>query len=150
MLTPHQFIIAPQEGKMVEVFGDRITVKVEGSETSEAWALFEIEVPAGQQSLPHYHSTFDEVYYVLEGQLLIKVGPVHQTITAGTLVQIPRQTLHQYQNPTTKTTRILTWVSPAGIETLITRLDQLSPEQRQDARHMLTLASQYDVLLDGG
>lgn len=46
----------------------------------------------------HYHETLEEVFYILEGEALIRVGEDEQKIGPGMAVLIPKKTKHWMKN----------------------------------------------------
>ncbi|HWZ99857.1 MAG TPA: cupin domain-containing protein [Candidatus Dormibacteraeota bacterium] len=55
----------------------------------------------------HVHHKDDEAWYVLEGQLRVRVGPNEVAVGAGASVFVPRGTAHTYWNPGPGPTRYL-------------------------------------------
>jgi mannose-6-phosphate isomerase-like protein (cupin superfamily) len=60
----------------------------------------------------HVHHKDDEAWYVLEGQLRVRVGPDEAAVDAGSSVFVPRGTAHTYWNPGPGPTRYLLIMSP--------------------------------------
>src|SRR5215208_4930908 len=66
--------------------------------------------------LPHLHRDHEEAFYVLEGELTVRVGARKITAPEGSFVVIPRGVVHQPSNPGTEPTRVLLIFSPAGMD----------------------------------
>jgi quercetin dioxygenase-like cupin family protein len=47
---------------------------------------------------PHSHHGRDEFFYVLKGEVVLRVGHESHTAQAGTFVFIPRETIHGFHN----------------------------------------------------
>ena len=47
---------------------------------------------------PHVHREHNDVFYVLEGELTVRLGGEEVTATAGTLVVVPPLVVHAYRN----------------------------------------------------
>jgi uncharacterized RmlC-like cupin family protein len=88
---------------------DRVVPRgvVGGSEISQATAgasniymgLF--RVPAGAQSMPHYHARCESAVYILAGTLEVRWGDhLEQTVTigAGDMVYVPPRETHVLRN----------------------------------------------------
>lgn len=56
---------------------------------------------------PHLHHNDDEVWYVLEGTLIVRVGDQDVEARAGSAVRVPRGTPHTYWNPAAVAARYL-------------------------------------------
>ena len=64
----------------------------------------------------HIHRDAEELFYMLEGELLVKVGEQSLTAGPGDLVVVPRGVVHAHSNHADVLTRWLTLFSPAGTE----------------------------------
>ena len=74
-------------------------------------------IPAGSPGpLPHLHRNHEETFYVLEGELTVRVGERRITAPVGSFVVIPRGVVHQPSNPGTEPTRVLLIFFPSGME----------------------------------
>ncbi len=96
--------------------GDHYTFLVTGAESGGAHFAMEALVPPGGGPPPHIHTREDETFYVLEGNVEFLLG--EQTVVAGPgdFVNVPRGTVHRFQNTGTETARIILTFTPAGIE----------------------------------
>ena len=105
--------LGPGEGKSIRVPGHPITYKATEEDTGGAYSLLEVVV-AGEGPPQHIHKA--EEFYVLEGEVNIKIG--EQTIrgTVGTFVLIPRGTVHTFWNAGPTHSKLLAIFSPPGIE----------------------------------
>lgn len=106
-------------GKMVWMGGgtDLITSKATGEDTNGAFALFDSLVPPRAGSPPpHIHHRDDEAWYVLEGEFEFLDGDHWIAANAGSFVYAPRGTLHTFKNVGESIGRLLTIVTPAGVE----------------------------------
>ena len=64
----------------------------------------------------HIHRDAEELFYMLEGELQVKVGDHELTAGPGDLVLVPRGVVHAHSNRAEVPTRWLTLFSPAGSE----------------------------------
>jgi mannose-6-phosphate isomerase-like protein (cupin superfamily) len=110
--------IGPDEGKVLQnPIGGRMVVKVGDGDTSGSYSVHDNIIPAGSNGpLPHLHRDHEETFYVLEGELTVRVGERRISAPAGSFVVIPRGVVHQPSNPGTEATRVLLIFSPAGME----------------------------------
>ena len=94
-----------------------MVVKVGDGDTDGSYSVHDNIIPAGSQGpLPHLHRAHEETFYVLEGELTVRVGERRISAPAGSFVVIPRGVVHQPSNPGTEPTRVLLIFSPAGME----------------------------------
>jgi RimJ/RimL family protein N-acetyltransferase/quercetin dioxygenase-like cupin family protein len=110
--------VSPEEGKSLSnPIGGRMMVKVRDGDTGGAFSVHDNVIPAGSPGpLPHLHHDHEETFYVLEGELTVRVGERRITAPAGSFIVIPRGAVHQPSNPGTEPTRVLLIFSPAGME----------------------------------
>ena len=60
--------------------------------------LAEARLPAGGSTAPHHHVKTEEIYYILEGQAVIRVGDDLRQVTVGDAIAIPPGAVHQITN----------------------------------------------------
>lgn len=60
--------------------------------------LAEAKLPAGAATAPHHHVKTEEIYYVLEGHALMRVGEESREVGAGDAIAIPPGAVHQITN----------------------------------------------------
>ena len=97
-------------------------VLLHGQQTGGALSLVEITVPAGSAGPPLHRHDFDEAFYLLQGELVLRVGDVVTTRTAGELAFAPRGVPHALANPGDAAARYLLVCTPAGFERHFARL----------------------------
>jgi mannose-6-phosphate isomerase-like protein (cupin superfamily) len=106
-------IVLPGEGKsLLSPSGLPQHLKAGESDTGGAYSLWESVIPPGDGPWPHIHHNHEEAFYLLEGELEMRLGEGTMTATAGTFVLVPRGTLHTFRNLTTTPARMLTIMSP--------------------------------------
>ena len=110
--------VGPDEGKTIpNPIGGRMMVKVRDGDTGGSFSVHDNVIPAGSPGpLPHLHRNHEETFYVLEGELTVRVGERTFTAPVGSFVVVPRGVVHQPSNPTAEPTRVLLIFSPSGME----------------------------------
>ncbi len=98
------------------MFGDRITFKLTSEQTDGTCLLVEIFVVAAAGPPPHIHHREAEIFYVLEGNLSFSVGNYTIPAIPGTVVQIPKDIVHNFKNTGTTPARMLALFIPGGFE----------------------------------
>jgi mannose-6-phosphate isomerase-like protein (cupin superfamily) len=94
-----------------------MVVKVRDGDTGGSFSVHDNVIPAGSPGpLPHLHRNHEETFYVLEGELTVRVGGRRITAPVGSFVVIPRGVVHQPSNPGPEPTRVLLIFSPSGME----------------------------------
>lgn len=97
--------------------GARAAFKATGEDTGGRFAIVESCPAPGAPGLPgHRHRRSDEALYVLEGQVVIRLGDRTLNAPAGSFAFIPRGTVHMFRNPGPLPARVLVIFVPAGLE----------------------------------
>ncbi len=117
------FIPGPRTG------GD-VTIKVSSELSGGSMTVYESTRARGDQrgAGPHAHPSFDEVFYVLEGEYEFVVDDRVLRAREGSVVFIPRGAFHDFHNAGDGPSRLLTFCSPGGIEDFFEELSQLGSE----------------------
>ena len=108
------FVVPPGGGKHLEMAPGRFSaLKLLGGETADSIMLFEETAPPGTETTFHLHHDSDEVAYVLEGEVTMKIGDEVTVGTTGSCAFFPRSVPHAWKNTGTNTARILFLYTPA-------------------------------------
>lgn len=110
--------VGPDEGQVLaNPIGGRMVVKLRDEDTGGAYSIHDNIIPAGSPGpRPHLHLDHEEIFYVLEGELTVRVGSRTITVRDDSFVVVPRGVVHQPSNPGTQPTRVLIIFSPAGMD----------------------------------
>ena len=115
MSVPSAFALDPGAGERL-VFGDvTILVRVPAEVSSGAFTLFE-EVPPLADTPLHVHRNEDELFYVLEGEHVFRVGDEEHRVGPGGLVFPPRGVPHAQRRVVPGHGRELVLTTPGGFE----------------------------------
>ena len=116
MTQSHQNVVLGQgEGKMITLPGHKITHKVSGLDTNGAYSMLEVELDGDGPPL-HIHKSEDESFYVLEGEIKLLVGERNIRATAGSLIFVPKGTIHTFSQIGHQPAKFLVTYSPSGFE----------------------------------
>jgi quercetin dioxygenase-like cupin family protein len=106
--------------------GNTITIAAGSVATGGVFALLDYELAPGFASLPpHIHEHEDEAAYVLEGQLLVRLGASERLLGPGDFMLLPRGIVHAHSNPGQEPVRFLALLVPAGFERCLADLDAM-------------------------
>lgn len=125
--TPKAYSRRLEAGNSYWSVGMLVTWLAESKDTGGSFALAEGTVPRGAEPPPHTHTREDEAFYILEGEMSLRVGG--QTVEAGPgdYVYLPRGVEHGFELKT-PTARALFLITPAGIEEAFKQVGE--PAQR--------------------
>ncbi len=98
--------------------GDLYTFLVTGDQSGGSYFTMEALVPPGGGPPAHIHHNEEEQFYVLAGQVQIRLGDRTVQAREGDFIHVPRGTAHAFRNSGETPARMLVTYSPAGIENL--------------------------------
>ncbi|MEP7241264.1 MAG: cupin domain-containing protein [Devosia sp.] len=107
--------------------GEPTLVKVAAQDSGGAIALFHLTAPPMSGPPLHVHSREDEIFYVLEGELVFELDGVREVVGSGGTVYLQRGIPHRYQNFTDRDARLLIAVSPGGFHEFFVELSAATP-----------------------
>jgi quercetin dioxygenase-like cupin family protein len=111
------FLVPPNGGDRIEnPLGGEIVFKARGAQTGDALTVFEAANAPGQGPPLHIHALLDEVIYVLDGAIRVRLGDRVERAAAGACVFIPRGTPHTWAVASDGPARLLVVIAPAGLE----------------------------------
>jgi quercetin dioxygenase-like cupin family protein len=127
-------LIPPDSGKVLNFLG--VTHKLTAQHTGSAHYLFGFDFEPESGNGLHVHSYEDEVVYVLEGAIQIRLGDGNLQAVAGGVAHLPKRIPHALYNPLKAPSRYLAIAVPEGMENFF---DELSAAQEagtlDDAMH---------------
>ncbi|KAI5055865.1 hypothetical protein GOP47_0029386 [Adiantum capillus-veneris] len=145
------------EGINVWVLGVLVTLKALGNETGGSYSLFEDIVPPGIGPPLHIHTQEEETWYMLEGELVWKVGNQEFTATKGSFIHLPRFVPHAFENKSNKPAHMVLTYAPAGFEKwfldvgkpVINQSEPPPESTKEDLARALQLSKEYGLIFVG-
>ena len=108
--------VPPGEGtRSLWVFDELVTHKIPSHHTGGAYSLFEVTTEPGAGPPPHVNHREDESFYVLEGEYEFLSGTETIRAGAGSLLYVPKGTLHSHKNVGEGVGRMLVTQTPGGL-----------------------------------
>lgn len=92
-----------------------------GDQTAGQYTVIEQLCPKDSGPPPHVHEWQDEAIYLLEGEITFHAGGQIIRAIAGSLVSIPRGTIHNFRVES-ETARILNFYAPADIDRFVMQM----------------------------
>jgi len=141
-------VVAPGEGRFIAVGsgGTGVTVKVSAADTGGLCTVWEGRVPPGTVGAgPHYHRERDEFFYVLAGEVVLRIGDERHTARAGTFAFVPRDTIHGFHNASQESASLLVMHHPAGFEQFLEEMQALTA-QHGTKEEQRALAARFDMI----
>lgn len=119
--------------KLKGVNANIIDVKVSGSDTEGALAVFEqTSISQGKGTPLHIHNSQDEIFYVLEGAYYFQLGDEKINLAAGDSIFLPRKVAHAWTQISEKG-KMTVILQPAGkLENFFVTMSKLDNEPTQN------------------
>ena len=95
--TNDAFVLAPGEGRSIDLGAFGMTVKADSDETNGVFSLLEAEEPPGFGPPLHIHHDAAEAFYVLEGEYVMFLDDREVSCPAGSFIFIPAGTRHGFR-----------------------------------------------------
>ena len=125
VLESRLLVVGPGEGKSVTLGALGVDFKIWGHETGGRFAIVEHPIQARCLVPPHTHSMEDELSYVLEGRVGVRVGDDVAEAGPGTYIYKPCGVPHTFWNPTDQPARLLEIICKAGFENYFVEISEL-------------------------
>jgi quercetin dioxygenase-like cupin family protein len=112
-------VAKPQEGRVLEMMGNRLTIRVSADQTGGVCSIVDFEVAAGFVAPPvrHRHRDMDWQAVVTDGEIAMELDGVLETIPVGGVVFIPRGTAFKWWNAhKDRKARWMLTYTPGGFE----------------------------------
>jgi quercetin dioxygenase-like cupin family protein len=124
------FTVDVSEAAAYWSLGELPTILATAEQTGGTFSLMEERLPRGAEPPPHVHHREDETFFLLEGDLSVRVGDETFPASPGSLVFCPREIPHLVSVESDEV-RMLTLCTPGGVERLFVELGGTGP--RPDA-----------------
>lgn len=96
--TRQPVTLAPSEGRMYDAGPVQAIFKADGAETNGRYSISEWWLDPHTKGPGAHEHPEDDVFYVLEGTMSIRVGATWSDATKGAFVVVPGGTMHDFEN----------------------------------------------------
>jgi quercetin dioxygenase-like cupin family protein len=122
-------VLTPPEGgqSVTSSGGSTVELKVESSQSGGDYGAVLWTVRAGEEPPLHTHSREDELVYVVQGQLVARVGEARVEVGPGAYAALPRGLPHTVEVVGDQATLLLSFV-PGGLERFFVPRDGGQPD----------------------
>jgi quercetin dioxygenase-like cupin family protein len=142
------------QGQAIWFGTTHMTVKANSESTGNSLTAIEVVSPPGGCAPWHVHHREDEIFYVLEGDVLFKCDDELFQASAGAFVFLPRDIPHSYKTLGETHARWLLLTTPAGAEGFFLEAGVPADEggvgaQPLDPRQLAAIAAKYGLEILG-
>lgn len=118
--NPQPLVVYPNSGKELKFLG--ITHKLTPQQTNSGYYLFEFKFEPESGNRLHVHSYEDEVVYVLDGAIEVRLEDQRLQAATGGVVHLPKHIPHALYNPLKTKSKYLGMAIPGGMENFFDEL----------------------------
>ena len=141
-MSSPQFV-PPGTGAQTTAFGSTYRMKTDGAATVGAYSLVEEEF-WGETTPLHRHTHAEEAFYVLSGEVAAWVDGAETLAEPGTFLVVPRGMAHGLRRVSNQPVRMLTVVSPPGLQGFFDTVARVGEEQLlADPQRLVQLTNEY-------
>ena len=142
-------VLGPAEGPRLTALGSTYTTKVDAVASRRAYWLVEEEF-WGRTTPLHTHTVAEEAFYVLSGRMAVWLADAETEAGPGSFVLVPRGTPHALRRFGDEPARMLTLVSPAGMESFFAAVAHQGEEELlADPDRLVELAAEHGTQIVG-
>jgi len=116
MSTATPIVRSDSEGERLWFAGGGVhTWKISAKESAGSFILFEMSLSRGKETPLHTHPNEDEMFYVLDGEILVHMAGVEYRLGPHGLAMAPRGVPHAFK-VTSEVARVLCFETPCSAE----------------------------------
>jgi quercetin dioxygenase-like cupin family protein len=142
-VVPQPIAVLPAGGRVLKSLG--VTHKLTSEQTRGAFYVCEAVFGPESGSPLHIHHYEDEVIYVLEGAIEIRLDREKLHAPAGGIVHLPKNIPHALQNPLRTPLRIMVSAIPGGLEGYFDEVDAALLKGTFDHETHLKISTKYGL-----
>lgn len=143
MVAP--IIHRPGEGETNGAFGLRRVFRLLPDGNASGIGLFEEYVPQGAGPPLHIHHDAEELFTVLEGQVLFHCDGHESDLGPGSTVLIPRGARHAFKGLSEGTSRLLIQLTPGHSVGMFMEAEAEGVSAKEDPERFRDLAARYQM-----
>src|SRR3974390_3143906 len=123
----HPILTDAGGGHTFTMLGTTMRLIATAAGTGGRYTVIEQVTPPGWGPPRHIHSREDEIFYILEGTYELHVGDERRTVSTGASAILPRHVPHGFRNVGSTPGRLLSVITPGGLEEYFLAVAKCSP-----------------------
>jgi quercetin dioxygenase-like cupin family protein len=142
-------IVTPDQAKRINAFGFPMDIMLRAEETGGAFASMVVTIPHGEGPPPHFHHDHEEYFFVLEGEFEVTAGDKTATATQGSMMFVPRGTVHTFKCSSATPGKLLEWATPGGQERYFEAIDKLGADGALNPENIAAVSKAFETEFAG-
>jgi quercetin dioxygenase-like cupin family protein len=112
-------VLAKAEGEALWFLDTLMQVKLSPDQTETNVSVFEQTAPPGSATPMHRHDQTDELFYVLDGEVVFHTESTSKRCASGSFVAVPRGVTHAFRVTESAPARLLVISAPGHFEQFV-------------------------------
>lgn len=140
---PEGLIIQSGGGEAVWLLDELLVFKIGSVETGHSIGFIEVMTRSGGGPPLHLHHMQVEAFYVVEGELTVKVGTETRKISPGSFVLIPPSVAHSYRVESKEPAKLLSMYTPPTVLDYFREIGEVAPVKTLPPEELLPDLERY-------
>lgn len=142
---PQAAIIPPENAVMIKPFGLDMKVLLTTEATWGAISVVMAWHKPGEGPPNHIHFGQEEMFFTIDGTYEVTIGDETSAIGPGTMVFIPRNTVHRFKNIGLTTACMLDWSLPGGQDHYFKAISELATGGEFAGERAIEVSREFDT-----
>ena len=138
-------IVNPEQALPIKPFGLDVKILLSTEATGGAISVLMGWHKPGEGPPDHVHFSQEEMFFIVEGTYEMTVGGHTTTAGPGTIVFIPRNTVHRFKNVGDKTACMLDWSLPGGQDHYFKAISELAANGGFTDEKVMEINKEFDT-----
>ena len=135
--------LPPHSGRLLDFLG--VTHRLTSEQSGGSIYIFESAFEPGAGNRLHVHSREDEIAYVLEGALEVRLRDRTAVLEAGGVSRLPKTVPHALRNPLETPSRYLFLAVPGGLDRWFDALADANEDGSLNEALYRTLSEEFGI-----
>jgi len=146
---PEPSVVSTAEAPALRAFGIEMRVLLSSEATGGAISVLRAWHRPGEGPPDHAHSSQDEMFFIVEGTYALTIGGKTAIAGPGTMVFVPRNTVHRFKNIGDTTASMLDWTLPGGQDRYFKAISELAASGGFTSEQALDISEVFDTNFPG-
>src|SRR5215470_6714772 len=138
-------IVRLEQAQAITPFGLDMKVLLTTEATGGAISVLMGWHKPGEGPPDHVHFKQEEMFFIVDGTYELTVGGHTSTAGPGTIVFIPRNTVHRFKNVGDKTACMLDWTLPGGQDHYFKAISELAADGGFTGEKVMEINKQFNT-----
>jgi mannose-6-phosphate isomerase-like protein (cupin superfamily) len=138
-------IVRPEHVPTIKPFGIDVKVLLSSDATGGALSVLLGWHKPGEGPPDHVHYGQEDIFFIVDGTYELTIGGQTSTVGPGTIVFLPRNTVHRFRNVGEKTASMLDWSLPGGQDHYFRAISELSAGGGFTGEKAMAISKKFDT-----